>query len=208
MSDALLRARAAQEGDLYAVGSPADGGEGRSAYGQERFRPLLLRGPALVLGDQVNTDELHPSTYYSLDAQRVRAGFLKHVKGLDSESPTVLPGQLVLAGTHLGIGSSRETGAQVFVLAGVQAVVAVSFARIFQRNLLNLGVLALCCPALAEHTRPKQGVDVSLWVQADGGRLEVEGLSLPLLPLDPYWWEVVRAGGLLARLSPSSPFEL
>lgn len=173
---------------------------------QELMRSL--QGPALVLGDQVNTDELHPSSYYSLDPQRVKAGFLKHVEGLEKTVSRPTHGQIVLAGQHLGIGSSRETGAQVFVLAGVQAVVAVSFARIFQRNLLNLGLLALRCPALEAVYPVVQGEVVTLEVGASGGTLSIMGQSLPLLPLDPYWWEVVQAGGLLARLERAGSFAL
>lgn len=167
-----------------------------------------LQGPALVLGGQVNTDELHPSSYYSLDPQRVKAGFLKHVEGLEKTASHPTDGQIVLAGHHLGIGSSRETGAQVFVLAGVQAVVAVSFARIFQRNLLNLGLLALSCPALEAIFPVVQGEIVTLEVGASGGTLSVRGEKLPLMALDPYWWEVVQAGGLLARLDRAGSFAL
>jgi len=153
----------------------------------------LRRGPALVLGDDVNTDVLHPSRFYSLDDTTVRSGFLGAVEGREGAAKADLGGRLVVAGTNFGIGSSRETGARVFQLAGIQAVVAVSFARIFHRNVLNLGLPALACPALADVT-VEEGDEVSLDLST--GELTVAGQTLQTEGLDPHWQQVLDAGGL------------
>lgn len=156
----------------------------------------LKQGPALWLGDDVNTDELHPSRFYSLDDQRVRDGFLGAV-GPKRLGEGALSAPIVLAGRNFGVGSSRETGARVFLLAGVQAVVAVSFARIFYRNVSNLGLPALVCPALADVT-PTAGEPVA--VDLARRVVRVAGRELPTEPLDPYWQAVADAGGLAAWL--------
>ena len=153
----------------------------------------MITGPALVFGHDINTDVLHPSRFYSLDDQKVRSGFLQAAPGRESAAEQNLEGRIVLAGQNFGCGSSRETGARVFLLAGIQAVVAASFARIFHRNLLNLGLVALSCPALA-HLELSDNVSVTL--DLNDHLLLLDGQTHPLDPLDPYWQQVLDAGGL------------
>ncbi len=157
----------------------------------------LLIGPALVLGDDVNTDVLHPSKFYSLNDAKVRSGFLGAVEGRESAAQANLSGSLVVAGRNFGIGSSRETGARVFLLAGIQAVVAVSFARIFHRNVLNLGLVAVECPGLADK-KPLEREVVHLDLEA--GTLSFGEAVLPTSGLDPHWRRVLAAGGLAELL--------
>ena len=154
----------------------------------------MIKGQALVLGDDVNTDELHPSRFYSLDDGVVRSGFLGAVEGHEASASADHSGRIVLAGTNFGIGSSRETGARVFLLAGIQAVVAVSFARIFHRNLLNLGLPAITCTEL-QATSLCDGMSVEL--DLENGRLLCDGHKLCTEPLDPHWQRVLAAGGLV-----------
>ncbi len=158
-----------------------------------------MNGRALLLGDHVNTDELHPSKFYSLNDAKVRRGFLGAVEGREEDGQDDLRGRIVVAGENFGIGSSRETGARVFLLAGIQAVVAASFARIFHRNVLNLGLPAIECPALS-HRRPADGQEVTLDLEA--GTLSFGDLVLPTEPLDPHWQRVLEAGGLMKYLGP------
>lgn len=150
-------------------------------------------GPALVLGDHVNTDELHPSKFYSLRDEGVRSGFLGAVPGraLGQE----VRGSIVVAGQNFGAGSSRETGARVFLLAGIQAVVAASMARIFQRNLLNLGMCVVTCPGI---TGVQEGDLVT--VDIEKGQVRVGEESWPIVGLDPYHRELLAKGGLLPWL--------
>ena len=160
-----------------------------------------IDGPALVLGDNVNTDILHPSRFFSLDDSKVRSGFLGAVDGREADGQRDLAGTLVVAGHNFGIGSSRETGARVFLLAGVQAIVAASFARIFYRNVMNLGLPAVVCPALANE-RPADGETVSLDLEASV--LRIGDRELPTLAWDPHWQRICDAGGLAAWLGLSS----
>lgn len=167
-----------------------------------------LTGPALRFGDDVNTDELHPSRFYSLDDKTVRSGFLRAAEGHERRADTNLGGRVVVAGRNFGIGSSRETGARVFLLHGIVAVVAVSFARIFYRNVMNLGLPAFTCPELEGALGGiADGAPIVIGDTADGVRLRVGEVpsSLVVTPLDPYWDAVSRAGGLEAFLGLTSP---
>ena len=69
---------------------------------------MRIDGPALVLGDDVNTDVLHPSCFFSLDDTKVRSGFLGAVDGREADGQRDLTGTIVLAGNNFGIGSSRN----------------------------------------------------------------------------------------------------
>jgi len=165
---------------------------------------VKLVGKALVMGDNVNTDVLHPSRFFSLDDRTVRAGFLQAASGYEQVGGSDLAGRIIVAGENFGCGSSRETGARAFLLAGVQAVVARSLARIFSRNVRNLGLPAVECPSL-----PALAPDTVVELDLGRGRLSVpaEALELPLTPLDPFWTAVLQAGGLLTFLGLGEPPE-
>ena len=154
----------------------------------------IIHGHALVLGDDVNTDEIHPSCFYSLDDDRVRAGFLEAVPGRDARREFDDP--IVIAGNNFGCGSSRETGARVFLLKGVRAIVARSFARIFFRNVINLGLPALTCPSLSHDVAEGETVVLNL----DAAEATIDDDVLPLAPLDPLHKGILAAGGLAPYL--------
>lgn len=156
---------------------------------------MIIKGKALVMGDNVNTDVLHPSKFFSLENSTVRAGFLQAAEGFEQLGKSDLSNRIVVAGDNFGCGSSRETGARVFLLAGVRAVVARSLARIFSRNLRNLGLIAVECPSLSTLPEPDCEIEIHLTTWS----LVIPSLTqiLPLSPLDPYWREVLRAGGLM-----------
>jgi len=165
---------------------------------------MKICGKALIMGDNVNTDVLHPSRFFSLDDRTVRSGFLQAAAGYEQVGGSDLAGRVIVAGENFGCGSSRETGARAFLLAGVRAVVARSLARIFSRNVRNLGLPAVECPSL-----PTLAPDVELELDLARGRLYVPeaGLDLPLTPLDPFWVAVLEAGGLLPLLGFAEPVD-
>jgi len=159
---------------------------------------MMIKGTSLVMGDNVNTDVLHPSRFFSLESNKVRAGFLQAASGYEQIGNSDLSGKIILAGDNFGCGSSRETGARAFLLAGIRAVVARSMARIFSRNVRNLGLPAVECPALSDS--PPDGseleIDLGRW------RLIIPATNqvLPLTRLDPFWEAVIKAGGLMPFL--------
>jgi 3-isopropylmalate dehydratase small subunit len=159
---------------------------------------MIITGKALIMGNNVNTDILHPSQFFSLDDNKVRAGFLQAAAGYEQTGAGDLSGGIILAGDNFGCGSSRETGARVFALAGVRAIVARSLARIFSSNVRNLGLPAVECPALPPLTEGGFEVKIDL----DGWTLEMptSGQRFALKRLDPFWEAVIRAGGLMGFL--------
>jgi 3-isopropylmalate/(R)-2-methylmalate dehydratase small subunit len=163
---------------------------------------MKIEGKALIMGDNVNTDMLHPSRFFSLDDRTVRSGFLQAAAGYEQVGGSDLAGRVIVAGENFGCGSSRETGARAFLLAGVRAVVARSLARIFSRNVRNLGLPAVECPSL-----PALAPDAVVEIDLAQGRLYVPeaSLDLPLTPLDPFWVQVFEAGGLLPFLGLGEP---
>jgi 3-isopropylmalate/(R)-2-methylmalate dehydratase small subunit len=107
---------------------------------------MSITGMAWKYGDNVNTDVIFPGKYtYTLsDPKEIAAHALED---LDPGFATKLqPGDVIIAGRNWGCGSSREQAATCLKWAGVGAVVAVSFARIFYRNAINNGLPAIVCP--------------------------------------------------------------
>jgi 3-isopropylmalate dehydratase small subunit len=159
---------------------------------------MSIKGRALVMGDNVNTDVLHPSQFFSLDSDRVRAGFLQAAQGYEGLGRSNLSDRIVVAGENFGCGSSRETGARAFLLAGVRAIVARSLAHIFSRNVRNLGLVAVECPDL--YSLPEQGSEVEINLEDYKLIISATGRSFSINRLDPYWEAIMKSGGLMRFL--------
>lgn len=144
-------------------------------------------------GDDINTDLLFPGryTYTCSKAEEILPHLLED---LDKEfASNVRPGDVILAGKNFGCGSSREQPALGLKAAGVQAVVAKSFARIFFRAATNQGLLLVECPAAVDAYRA--GDAVSLDVAA--GQITVGGGVFEFPPLPAEMLAIRDAGGLL-----------
>lgn len=104
-----------------------------------------MAGRAHKFGDNISTDLIAPGRLFHLRSNLPELA--KHVlEDADPEFPTrVEAGDFIVAGRNFGCGSSREHAAAIIKLAGVQAVVASSFARIFFRNAINVGLPAIVC---------------------------------------------------------------
>jgi len=157
---------------------------------------MTLAGRAWVLGDNVNTDVLHPPQFYSLDPDRVKKGLFH---GIDPTLQARLrAGDLVIAGRNFGCGSSRETSVRSLKLNGIAAVVAASFARIFFRSAINQGLLCLCFADPADAARFSSGEEARIdldaaFVESGPARAAVERPG-------PFIERIWRAGGLLGLL--------
>ncbi|MFN2489557.1 MAG: 3-isopropylmalate dehydratase small subunit [Actinomycetota bacterium] len=149
---------------------------------------------AWVYGDNVDTDVIIPARYLTTSDESALAEHA--LEDLDpSFAAAVRPGDVVVAGSNFGCGSSREHAPLALKGAGVAAVVAASFARIFFRNAINTGLAIMTCPDAARHTDPGDEV----LVDVDLG--EVRDLSKDLVwraePLPAFVMEIVRSGGLV-----------
>lgn len=156
-----------------------------------------LRGHALVLGDHVNADLLHPPAFFSLDATRVRAGFLAGIVR-DDEASADGARWIIVAGRNFGCGSSRETTVDALRRGGAVAVVAPSFGRIFQRTAAALG---LCCfTSKCSLTGIQPGAELVLDPSGPSLLVAGDGRPIELARPDPFLEAVYAAGGLLEWL--------
>jgi 3-isopropylmalate/(R)-2-methylmalate dehydratase small subunit len=151
-------------------------------------------GRAWVYGDNVDTDVIIPARYLTTTDERELAAHA--LEDLDpSFSSSVRPGDVVVAGANFGSGSSREHAPIALAAAGVSAVVAASFARIFFRNAINTGLAIVTCPDAVAET--KGGDEVEVDVAAGVVRNLTRDLSWRAEPLPDFVMDIVRAGGLV-----------
>ncbi len=154
-----------------------------------------LRGRAHVYGDNVDTDVIIPARYLtSHDPAELAAHCMEDI---DSEFVTkAKPGDIIVGGENFGCGSSREHAPIAIKASGVSAVIARSFARIFFRNTINVGLPALACPEAAAEIG--KGDELSLDLAT--GRIEnvTQGRTYQAEPFPEFLREIVAAGGLVA----------
>ncbi len=157
--------------------------------------PDKSTGRAWVFGDSVNTDVLAPGAYIKGPLEELARHCLESVD--PDFAPKVQPGDVVVGGENFGMGSSREQAAIALKMLGVKAVLAKSFARIFYRNALNLGLPALVC---AEAGKIRSGEEIS--VDAEAGIVEnlTTGERLACEPIPPHLLTMIADGGLLPHL--------
>ncbi len=153
----------------------------------------VLVGRAWKYGDNINTDVIFPGKYtYNVTG---RAEIAR--RALEDLDPTfaanVKPGDIMVAGRNWGCGSSREQAATCLVYNGVQIIIAESFSRIFYRNALNCGLLAIVCPAAAQVIQAGDTVKVDL--QANQIICGTGVYAFP--PFSPSVMGIIEAGGLV-----------
>lgn len=121
----------------------------------------ILRGAALVLHDNIDTDQIYPGRFLELtDHGQIGSHCFA---GIDEQiAPNFPKGGIVIAGKNFGCGSSREHAPIALLNMGAAAVVADSFARIFYRNSINLGLPLLVCKGASERIKNGQTVELNL----------------------------------------------
>ncbi|KQC15926.1 MAG: 3-isopropylmalate dehydratase small subunit [Methanothrix sp.] len=153
-----------------------------------------MAGRAWKFKDDIDTDAIIPGRYLVINDPE---GLAKHVfEGVRPEfAGQVRAGDFVVAGTNFGCGSSREHAPLGLKGAGVKAVVAKSFARIFFRNAINIGLPLFVC---ADVERIRDGDSIE--IDADRGIVynRSRGESYRTTPLPPFLQEIVETGGLVS----------
>ena len=154
---------------------------------------MIIEGRAvLILQDDVNTDLLYPGPYLNIDVPEQMKNYL--FEGLDPSIRDRLGGDTVLVvGENFGGGSSREHVPLAMKAWGVRAVVGRSFARIFSRNGINLGLPVISCGPAVDAARD----DVDVRIDAERGLVTVGGSRFQASPLPPFVIDMVRRGGLV-----------
>ena len=144
-------------------------------------------------GDNINTDMLFPGkyTYTCSTAEEIRPHLLEDLDSLFAKN--VREGDLIFAGRNFGCGSSREQPVLGLKAAGIAAVVAGSFARIFYRSAINQGLLLIECPEAVKAYRPGDRV----WLDLEKGTITIgtHTFSFPKLPKEIL--AIRDSGGLL-----------
>lgn len=154
-----------------------------------------LRGRAFVFGDDINTDYITPSDYFGQPMEEIADHLFEPVDPAFADQ--FESGDIVVAGENFGSGSSRETAPKALQAAGVAAVVAESFARIFYRNAIAIGLPVATCPGVTDAVDPGDTVVVDL---SENQVVNVTtGEALDCEPLPPAVREIFDAGGLLAH---------
>ena len=144
-------------------------------------------------GDDVNTDQLFPGkyTYTCSTPEEIRPHLLED---LDPDfADNVEAGDIILAGHNFGCGSSREQPVVGLKAAGIRAIVAKSFARIFYRAGLNQGLILVECPAAVEAYEEGDSVEIDV----GEGEVTVDGETFGFPPLPDRILAIREAGGLL-----------
>jgi len=151
--------------------------------------------------DHINTDEIIPARYLNADDEKELAlhcmedldtGFVKKVK----------PGDCIVAGDDFGCGSSREHAVWAIRGAGVQTVIARTFARIFYRNAINCGFYLIESADAVEKIEDGDEVEIDY----EGGLIKdrTNGISIGFAPLPDFALEIIRDGGLLEHIKKAT----
>jgi 3-isopropylmalate/(R)-2-methylmalate dehydratase small subunit len=155
---------------------------------------VIVEGRAVVIpGANIDTDVMYPGQYLNIDDPEQMKPYL--FEGFDPSLRDQLGDDAILVtGSNFGIGSSREHVPQAMKAWGVRAVVGPSFARIFRRNCVNLGLLALEAPEAAAAAQAGSRISID----TDSGEIEVDGRRFPAAPVAPLVEELQSAGGLVS----------
>jgi len=151
-------------------------------------------GKAWVYGDNVDTDVIIPARYLSTSDPAELAPHC--MEDMDADfMKRMVPGDLLVAGNNFGCGSSREHAPLAIKGAGVSCVIAASFARIFFRNALNIGLPILECPEAYRGIEAGNRVEVDL---AQGRIRNLDtGEEFSAKPFPPFLRDLVARGGLV-----------
>ncbi|MEO0141445.1 MAG: 3-isopropylmalate dehydratase small subunit [candidate division WOR-3 bacterium] len=157
---------------------------------------MKMRGRAWKFGDSISTDHIAPGRYFHLRSNLPELA--KHVleDARQDFAPNVKPGDFVVAGWNFGLGSSREHAPTIIKLAGVSAVLARSFARIFFRNSINIGL-----PVIAVDTSfINEGDELELDLSEGTVKDLTNGKEARFRPLSPQLLRILEDGGLIEHI--------
>lgn len=151
-----------------------------------------IRGRVWKFGDDIDTDLITPGIYLDAPMDEMKKHVLEVVNPRFASE--VMPGDIIVAGRNFGCGSSRETAPDALKALGVGAVVAVSFARIFFRNAIAIGLPIISCPNVAEAF--DEGQELELDLTNALVRNVTTGTELQAAALAPEMLEVLTKGGI------------
>jgi len=156
---------------------------------------MIVEGRVIKLGDKIDTDVIIPAKHLKSTDPEYLA---QHVfEPIDPEFYKKAKGTIIIAGKVFGMGSSREQAAIAIKAAGVRAIVAESFARIFYRNAINNGLPVIICPGISKE------VNEGAWLKIDieSGEVTINNTKkIMCKPVTGMALKILEAGGLLEYL--------
>lgn len=162
----------------------------------------IKKGKAFKFGDGISTDHIAPGRLFHLRSNLEE--FSKHV--LEDADPnfasSMKKGDFVVAGSNFGLGSSREHAPQIIKIAGVGAVIAKSFARIFYRNAINIGLLLIEC----DTDKIDAGDELELDVQKGVLKDATKNIEIEIMPLPDVMIKLLNDGGLIEHIKKNGDF--
>lgn len=165
---------------------------------------MIKKGKAWKFGDDISTDHIAPGRLFHLRTNLPELA--KHVlEDADPEFASKMSvGDFVVAGNNFGLGSSREHAPQVLNIAGVNAVLAKSFARIFFRNAINIGLLAITC----DTDKINLGDELELELSKGFIKNITQGTEIKMTPLPDVMIKILNDGGLAKHIEKYGDFQL
>ena len=161
---------------------------------------INAKGTVFKYGDNIDTDVIIPARYLnSSDPAELATHCMEDI---DKEFvKNVKAGDIMVAGWNFGCGSSREHAPLVIKTCGTGCVIAKSFARIFYRNAINIGLAILECPEAVDEINANDEVSVNF----DTGEIidKTTGKTYMAQPFPPFIQNIIKCGGLLASLKES-----
>jgi len=157
----------------------------------------IAKGRAFVFGKNIDTDQIYPGIFVEItDPEDVA----KHaMAGADKDFVNKFKkGDIIVAGTNFGCGSSREHAAITLKGVGVGAIIAESFGRIFFRNAINLGVPVITCKNISSLV--KEGDTVSVNIATGVIKNETTGATAKAVPMSDYVMNILQSGGIKAMI--------
>lgn len=155
---------------------------------------MIIKGRVHKYGANVDTDAIIPARYLNVSEP---AELAKHcMEGIDPEFVSkIKPGDIIMATTNFGCGSSREHAPLAIKAAGISCIIAKSFARIFFRNAINIGLPLLECDEAVDKTEAGDTLEVEL----ASGRIKnpTRGMEFRAKPYPEFMAELISAGGLI-----------
>ena len=164
----------------------------------------IKRGKVFKFGDGISTDHIAPGRLFHLRSNLEE--FSKHVlEDADPEFASKMnKGDFVVAGNNFGLGSSREHAPQIIKIAGVGAVIAKSFARIFYRNAINIGLLLIECDTDKIDAGDELELDIKNGILKD----ITKNIEIKITPLPDVMIKLLGDGGLIEHLKKHGDFSL
>jgi 3-isopropylmalate/(R)-2-methylmalate dehydratase small subunit len=151
----------------------------------------VIQSKAVLLPNNIDTDQIYPGRFLALvEPEEIGRHCLE---GIDESVRKLVPGSILVAGTNFGCGSSREHAVITLMSAGVKAVIAESFARIFFRNAINLGLPLIVCKGASAKVK----TDDTITVDVSGGTVTLgNGEKLHSEKLGDHILSIIEAGGI------------